>query len=641
MKSIRLIAIGAVALAAAFASAQQNYNAGTMNFTRTGHNQWGKPGDYGLTQYTKSTDRNDVDIPLGLFVSPLDVTSGAGLVINVGGSIGIRFDIWGKGGTLTVIHPCGIILTYPDPKTLRPGDPFTISSSFSRVGTGSMSSTKPEFGFSLGAFADISVKADVKVIFLDSDVVSENIFNKSIHADVGLFHTDLPGFKELVNANAGHFEFFNGIVEGEWGFPEVTTSGGNGPGDSLTSTGTDAFIEMSVSITDAIIALLGLPIDLNGQHNFDGSWGHANFGLHILDLMLTGALSIQQDFKFDPRPIVELTLSNGQKHIFHAGESINLTMPSPDPNNSSSNNLVVTPTFSMEGQVNNHSKLVFDAGLVFDPFSFSYDIDIIDIISGSGTFHIIDPIVIWDTQLSIDLVDKNFDMKGFNAITKAPFTIEGFQYPGATVGVLSPQYVALNSGAVNLSVKGSNFVADYTNGSGTVKGSTVRLAGGDRVTTFVNAGELTAQITAADTSTEGKKQITVFNPPPGGGVSNPLDFIVDGSAPTITAAANPSLLANNSNPKVLITVKITGKITDLLSGVDVTTGTFAVTDEYGQVQPTGAVTIYPNGDYSFDVRLAPTRQAKDKDGRKYTITVKAMDRLGFQGTGTTTVTVPQ
>jgi hypothetical protein len=43
----------------------------------------------------------------------------------------------------------------------------------------------------------------------------------------------------------------------------------------------------------------------------------------------------------------------------------------------------------------------------------------------------------------------------------------------------------------------------------------------DRPTTFVNDTQITAQITAADISAPGSAGITVFNPEPGGGLSDP------------------------------------------------------------------------------------------------------------------------
>jgi hypothetical protein len=41
-----------------------------------------------------------------------------------------------------------------------------------------------------------------------------------------------------------------------------------------------------------------------------------------------------------------------------------------------------------------------------------------------------------------------------------------------------------------------------------------------------------------------------------------------------------------------------------------------------------SITVNQDGSYSFQVRLSPTRNAKDADGRVYTITVTAQNSLG-------------
>lgn len=651
MRSFRFVAMGVLALAAVQSFAQQTYNPGTFTFKRIGHNQWGKPGEFGLLDWSKQTQPAHVDIPLGFFADivplPGDYNTGAGLIVTLGGALGIRVQVWGKNGVLNVEYPCGITLTYPDPKTLHPGDTYTISSSYTRAGAGTMSSTAPDFGFSLAGLFDAEIKVRATVKLFGEEIVGKNILEKSWdNLEVGLFNTDLPGFKEYVNAHDGHFEFFGGIVEGDFGFPHVTTAGGNGPGNTLTSAGEDEFLSVGVSITDAVLAALGLPIDLNGVGGVDGSWGEFTWDFHFLDLRLDGGFSILQDFKFEPKPIISLAMSNGEVRTFNAGDSINLTMPAVAPG-ATSNNLVVSPSFTTEGTVNNHSKLRFNIGLVFDPFSLHAHIKVGGEVAGDfyGLDETIDvglpTIDIISDYFDLDLVDKTFDMKGFNVVTTTPFTIEGFKYPSATIGQLSPVMVPLNTAPFDLTVSGSGFVDSFTNGGGTVPGTVIKLNGTSRTTTFLSSGSVKAAILASDTSVEGKKQITAFNPPPGGGNSNMLELIVDGTPPTIVGTATPLALNKTGNPNVLVSVTVSGTITDLLSGVDPTTGTYTVVDEYGQVQPSGTVTILPGGSYSFVVRLSPTRQAKDKDGRKYVVTIKAKDNLGFQGTGTVNVIATQ
>ena len=74
-------------------------------------------------------------------------------------------------------------------------------------------------------------------------------------------------------------------------------------------------------------------------------------------------------------------------------------------------------------------------------------------------------------------------------------------------------------------------------------------------------------------------------------------------------------------------------------GVNLTSGTFAVTDEYGEVEPQGTFTIRSHGRYAFVIWLEAWRRGDDRDGRRYVITVTADDTAGNTGIASTQVTV--
>jgi len=113
---------------------------------------------------------------------------------------------------------------------------------------------------------------------------------------------------------------------------------------------------------------------------------------------------------------------------------------------------------------------------------------------------------------------------------------------------------------------------------------------------------------------------------------------VDATPPNVTCSANPTTLwPPNGNP---VAVTVAGAITDATSGVDSTSATLAVTDEYGQVQPTGRVTVGAGGTYSFGISLIASRNGSDLDGRTYTIVVGGKDNAGNTGSCSTVLTVP-
>jgi hypothetical protein len=71
-------------------------------------------------------------------------------------------------------------------------------------------------------------------------------------------------------------------------------------------------------------------------------------------------------------------------------------------------------------------------------------------------------------------------------------------------------------------------------GSKFVPGSVVKWNGSNRVTTYVNSGQLTAAITTADLATASIATVKVYNPAPGGGTSVSKSFTVKNDVPVIT-----------------------------------------------------------------------------------------------------------
>jgi len=76
------------------------------------------------------------------------------------------------------------------------------------------------------------------------------------------------------------------------------------------------------------------------------------------------------------------------------------------------------------------------------------------------------------------------------------------------------------------------------------------------------------------------------------------------------------------------------------SGVNPNSVAYAVKDEYGKVQPTGAITLGAGGNYSFTVFLQASRLGNDLDGRRYTIAVGAKDNAGNAASKSVAVIVP-
>jgi FG-GAP-like repeat len=89
----------------------------------------------------------------------------------------------------------------------------------------------------------------------------------------------------------------------------------------------------------------------------------------------------------------------------------------------------------------------------------------------------------------------------------------------------------------------------------------------------------------------------------------------------------------------MVPVTFSGRITDM-TGCSVMSATYGVTDEYGQVQPSGPVTLGATGAYSFTVWLKASRTGTDLDGRLYMVTVSASNDAGKTGSQAGTIVVP-
>jgi protocatechuate 3,4-dioxygenase beta subunit len=110
---------------------------------------------------------------------------------------------------------------------------------------------------------------------------------------------------------------------------------------------------------------------------------------------------------------------------------------------------------------------------------------------------------------------------GLTMATSSAFTISN---PVPTTTSISPSSKNVGDLGFSMTVNGTNFVET----------SVVRLAGSDRVTTFISSTELSAAIPSSDMTIGSTYNITVFNPTPGGGTSNAQIFTVIGTGGSIS-----------------------------------------------------------------------------------------------------------
>jgi hypothetical protein len=108
---------------------------------------------------------------------------------------------------------------------------------------------------------------------------------------------------------------------------------------------------------------------------------------------------------------------------------------------------------------------------------------------------------------------------------------------------LYPDFVPAGSAGFTLSVNGSNLNAS----------SVVEWNGSPRLTSLYSPGQLQVQVSTSDIAHAGYGQITVSNPGPGGGLSNPAEFQVL-YQPTIVSQPTNDLIWDPLNQVIYISV---------------------------------------------------------------------------------------
>jgi len=206
-----------------------------------------------------------------------------------------------------------------------------------------------------------------------------------------------------------------------------------------------------------------------------------------------------------------------------------VTVVTPSPGGGTSDGLVVT--------VNNPAPTVASAS----PSSFPVGSAVRTVVVSGANF-VASSKVLWNgterptthisaTSLSAILTASDVAVAGSGSVTvntPAPgggtsnslvVTIEPPAVPAPVLTAIAPTGVAAGSGALSVTLTGSNFTTN----------SVARWNGVARTTQFVSATTLTMGVTATDVASAGLATITVFTPMPGGGQSTAQTFTI--SAP--------------------------------------------------------------------------------------------------------------
>jgi uncharacterized protein YjiK len=202
-----------------------------------------------------------------------------------------------------------------------------------------------------------------------------------------------------------------------------------------------------------------------------------------------------------------------------------------------------------------------------------------------------------------------------------------FTRTGSTAGALTVNYIVATG-------SGQATSADYTPA---LTGVVTIPAGQSFVDLIITPVD--------DALFEGPETLTVTLSDTGsydvGTPSTAMITIADNDTPgatTITVAASPAILWPADGK--LVSVTISGAITNASSAIDPGTAAFRVVDQYGQLEPAGPITLGSGGSFSFKVPLEARRRGQDLDGRRYEVIVSVRDRAGQTVSQSAVVTVP-
>jgi 6-phosphogluconolactonase (cycloisomerase 2 family) len=201
------------------------------------------------------------------------------------------------------------------------------------------------------------------------------------------------------------------------------------------------------------------------------------------------------------------------------------------------------------------------------------------------------------TAVSAQVFVTNPALGGGNS-NSVNFSISGGPNPIPTISGLSPNVATVGGPAFTLTVGGSSLTSF-------VASSVVRWNGSDRLTSFVNSSQLTAEIPASDIDAIGTAAVTVFNPEPGGGVSNAATFTIGGGGvrPTSVAVAPDS----SGNFGKFAYVVNTGTSNISMYDIDPTTGALNSRGTITTGSVPSSVSVDPSGQFVYVTNSAFTR----------------------------------
>jgi len=197
------------------------------------------------------------------------------------------------------------------------------------------------------------------------------------------------------------------------------------------------------------------------------------------------------------------------------------------------------------------------------------------------------------------------------------------QPTGITANITNPVPVTTNISPTSKETGEAGFTLTV-NGSGFLSSSIVKFNGSSRTTTFVNGGQLTAEILTSDlTVATTSALITVTNPAPGGGTSNAQTFVV-------VHAATQFVILPTTNGTVDGTVVVTVQAQKANGAIDATYQEDVTLNTTGSATGAGLVNIIDGeGTLTLSDHTAETVHLSLTDSQNTLLAVTSTQNIVF------------
>lgn len=338
------------------------------------------------------------------------------------GRAGLIATAYADGGTVTVKYPMTLTMTYPDPKTLKAGQSFQITSSWT-PGAGNANPSLTTKSPKLGAKIEGVLKGGLD-IDLALRAFGEWWRPSLIHRSVDFCETLL----DTQNISAGKHSY-KGILSFEYTQPKINLTNvpapyspdlfaiGNTPNADNYS-GIPGFFLLEGNISNAIGYVVGMatngePIKFSDDLDYTfldaGFTGSYNFA----SLIAAAGVGLQEEVRFKPIPKITLyiTGTNGTSTVeFPAGGSTSVTMPADG------SGISLDPVVSLDNTFYNRLTCFGSADLSLFPFDFTARIHVPGY-SSSRVGDSVSPIRLATTSADLgDLYNETFKL-GFDPLS--------------------------------------------------------------------------------------------------------------------------------------------------------------------------------------------------------------------------------